>query len=71
MRVSGKGVSGAGHVAAAAFDVGVGVGAAGAIDGAGGVVGIAVAVEVDVGGRADAVVAEMQGGVDTEVGTAG
>jgi len=71
MRVSGKGVGGAGHVAAAAFDVGVGVGAAGAIDGAGGVVGIAVAVEVDVGGCADAVVAETRGGVDAEVGTAG
>jgi len=71
MRVSGKGVGGAGHVAAAAFDVGVSVGAAGAIDGAGGIVGIAVAVEVDVGGRADAVIAETRGGVDTEVGTAG
>ena len=71
MRISGKGVGGVGHVAAAAFDVGIGVGAAGAIDGAGGVVGIVIAVEVDVGGHANAVIAETRGGVNTEVGTAG
>jgi len=71
MRVRGKSVGGAEHVAAAAFDVGVSVGAAGAIDGAGGVVRIAIAVEVDVGGRADAVVAETWGGVDAEVGPTG
>jgi len=68
--ISGKGVGSAGHVAAAAFDVSVGVGAVGAIDSAGGIVGIAIAVEVDVGGHANAVIAEMQGGVDAEVRTA-
>ena len=38
---------------------------------AGGVVGNAVAIEVAVGGHASAIVAEMWGGVDAKVGTAG
>jgi len=70
-------VDGAGDVADAVAATVVSVagdgvgGIEGAVNGAGSVVGIAIAVEVDVGGHANAVIAETWGGVDTEVGTAG
>ena len=58
-------------VVAIVFDVGISVGATGVVSNAGSVVGNAVAIEVAVSGRAGTIVAEMWGGIDTKVGTAG